>query len=196
MADPEYELFAIRYATRDASGTSISSAAIRMTGRCRWTISSGWRVGGGAPASSTPASPPRSPRSASATYLRCPVEALTLLGVDAGRRSRTSSSRTALRSRRQLPPVPAGAVPSAGARRCATPPAATCGTRSCRHSFEVEDVVGIVRLNFARPGACSMTATRNSRPGITLHAGRRPLGRPAVRAREHAARHGSCSRPT
>ena len=72
---------AMRCARRGAR--TISSAAIRTTRRWRWTISSGSRRARSAPSSSTPASPRRSRRSAGARYLRDPIEALKLVGVDA-----------------------------------------------------------------------------------------------------------------
>ena len=38
---PEYELYAIRYAERDAGAATTSLAATRMTPQCQWIISFG-----------------------------------------------------------------------------------------------------------------------------------------------------------
>ena len=43
MTEFDYELFAIRYATRDARRSAHLSAAIRTMGRCRWIASCGWQ---------------------------------------------------------------------------------------------------------------------------------------------------------
>ena len=39
----EYQVFAIRYATREARRAEQFIGGYRTTTRCRWTISSGWR---------------------------------------------------------------------------------------------------------------------------------------------------------
>jgi hypothetical protein len=41
MSREVYEVYAIKYATREARAAPTSSAAIRTTRRCRWTTSSG-----------------------------------------------------------------------------------------------------------------------------------------------------------
>ena len=43
MSEFNYELFAIRYATRDARCGDHFIGGDPMTGRCRWIISSGWQ---------------------------------------------------------------------------------------------------------------------------------------------------------
>ena len=120
-----------------------------MTGRCRWITSSGWRSAAAAPLVIDTGFNAEVAESASATFLRCPVEALAALGIDAnavedvilthlhydhvGNFDRFPKARFHL----QEPEM----------RLCHR---ALHALPELSHSFEVEDVCGIVRLNYAR----------------------------------------------
>ena len=76
-----------------AAGRTISSAAIRMTGRCRWIISAGSRSATSAASSSIAALPPMSRPSASAPI--CAIQSMRWsFWAFAPRTSKTSSSPT------------------------------------------------------------------------------------------------------
>ena len=100
---------------RRAARRRILSAAIRMTGRCRWIISCGSPEAAGGRLSSIPDSMPRCRRGASAPSCACPVEGA------GGARHRCQCGRgrhphpSALRPCRQFRPLSEGAVSSAGA---------------------------------------------------------------------------------
>ena len=156
---------AMRRARRGAR--IISSAAIRMTGRCRWTISSGSRRARSAPSSSTAASPRRPRKKRKRTFLRDPIEALKLVGVDGdtvqdvilthlhydhvGGFDRFPKAQFHL----QEPEIHYATGRYMRYHRLA-------------HSFEVEDIVGVVRLNFAHR-VIFYNGGAELAPGITLH---------------------------
>ena len=168
MSEPEYELFAIRYATREARrgdhfiGGDPHDGPMPMDyfvwlakgeGRS-FVIDTGFNAEVSA----------RRKR----TFLRCPVESLGLLGVDAnavedvilthlhydhvGNFDRFPRARFHLQERE---------LAYATGKYMRYPRLA--------HSFEVEDVCGIVRLNYARR-VLFYDGDAELAPGITLHA--------------------------
>jgi glyoxylase-like metal-dependent hydrolase (beta-lactamase superfamily II) len=160
---PEYELFAIRYAERDARRSDHFIGGDPHDGVMPmdyfvWAAIGAERsfvIDTGFTAEVAAARGRR--------HLRCPAEALGLVGLDRNTVADVILTHmhydhvgTSTASRRR----------SFTCRKlsCTTRPAAICATRS----FEVEDVVGIVRLNFARRvrlynGPVELT------PGISLH---------------------------
>ena len=168
-------------ATRSVA--SISSVAIRTTARCRWTTSCGWQRG----------RPQlcyrywvqrRSSESAKADVLRCPVEALAAFDIDAnevedvilthlhydhaGNFDRFLRARFHLQERE----------PAYATGRFMRYPRLS-------HSFEVEDICGIVRLNYARRVLFYVGDTELA-PGLTIHAaGGHSAGLQFVRIRTH-----------
>ena len=169
MSDIDYELFAIRYATREAPRSDHFIGGDPHDGPMPmdyfvW-VGQGERSG----LRDRYRLHCRGLGQAQAHLPALPVDALALLGVDAdtvedvvlthlhydhvGNFDRFPTARFHLQEA-EMP----------------TPPAATCAMRSLSHSFEVEDVVGMVRLNY--DGAWpSIMAPRNWRPGIQLDAG-------------------------
>ena len=164
---PEYELFAIRYASASRGAPTISSAAIRTTARCRWTISSGWRRSrahvrhrhrlyrGGRAAS------------AGARILRDPIDSLKLVGVDARQVKDVILTHLHYDHVGNFHRFPAAQF------HLQEPEMHYATGRYMRHprlahSFEVEDVVGMVRLNFAKR-VMFHNGGAELAPGITLH---------------------------
>jgi glyoxylase-like metal-dependent hydrolase (beta-lactamase superfamily II) len=168
MAVPEYEVFAIRYATREAQrrdhfiGGDIHEGPMPMDYYV-WVVKGEGRTivvdtGFNAEVSA------RRKR----TFLRCPVETLGLLGVDpaevsdvvlthlhydhAGNFDRFPTARFHLQERE---------IHYATGRYMRFP--------RLSHSFEVEDVCGIVRLNYAQR-VMFYAGDAELAPGITLHA--------------------------
>ena len=149
MTEIEYELFAIRYATREARRSDISSAAIRTTARCRWTISCGWQREEAARFVIDTGFNAEVAERRKRTFLRCPVETLGAFGIDpaavedvilthlhydhVGNFDRFPNARFHLQERE---------IAYATGRFMRYP--------RLSHSFEVEDICGIVRLNYAR----------------------------------------------
>jgi glyoxylase-like metal-dependent hydrolase (beta-lactamase superfamily II) len=168
MAIPEYEVFAIRYATRDAQrrdhfiGGDLHEGPMPMD-YFMWVVRDEGRVivvdtGFNAEVAA------RRKR----TYLRCPVEALELLKIrpadvrdvvlthlhydHAGNFDRFPNARFHLQERE---------IHYATGRYMRFP--------RLSHSFEVEDICGIVRLNYARR-VLFYAGDAELAPGITLHA--------------------------
>jgi glyoxylase-like metal-dependent hydrolase (beta-lactamase superfamily II) len=168
MAIPEYEVFAIRYATRDAQrrdhfiGGDLHEGPMPMD-YFMWVVRDEGRVivvdtGFNAEVAA------RRKR----TYLRCPVEALELLKIrpadvrdvvlthlhydHAGNFDRFPNARFHLQERE---------IHYATGRYMRFP--------RLSHSFEVEDICGIVRLNYAQR-VLFYVGDAELAPGITLHA--------------------------
>ena len=157
---------AMRPARRGAA--IISSAAIRTTGRCRWTISCGWRGAEGRTFVIDTGFNAEVAKKRKRTFLRCPVETLGAFGIDAnavedvilthlhydhvGNFDRFPKARFHLQERE---------IAYATGRYMRYP--------RLSHSFEVEDVCGIVRLNYARR-VMFYNGDAELAPGITIHA--------------------------
>ena len=165
---PEYELFAIRYAMRDARrqdhfiGGDPHDGPMPMD-YFLWVAKSGERTfvidcGFTAEVAAT----------RKRTFLRCPIEALTLLDVDAGEVQDVILSHLhydhvgnfhrfpKARFHLQEPEI-----------HYAT--GHYMGYPKLSHSFEVDDICGIVRLNFARRVQFHFGSGELA-PGISLHA--------------------------
>ena len=114
-----------------AGGATISSAAIRMTGRCRWITSAGWRSAASA-ASSSIAVSPRTCRSSASALISGIQSMRSSSSACAPRTSRTSSS--------PISTTITSATSLAFRRRaftCRRPssisrPGSTCATHFCR----------------------------------------------------------------
>src|SRR4029078_12823316 len=168
MADQEYELFAMRYATRDAQrsehfiGADPHDVPMPMD-YFMWLARGGGRTfvidtGFNAEVS----------RKRKRTFLRCPVETLIALDIDApavkdvilthlhydhaGNFDRFPNARFHLQERE---------LHYATGRYMRFP--------RLSHSFEVEDICGIVRLNYAQR-VLFYAGDAELAPGITLHA--------------------------
>ena len=168
MGCPEYEVFAIRYATRDAQrrdhfiGGDLHEGPMPMD-YYMWVVKGDGRIivvdtGFNADVAA------RRKR----TFLRCPVETLGLLNISpaevddvvlthlhydhAGNFDRFPKARFHLQERE---------IHYATGRYMRFP--------RLSHSFEVEDVCGIVRLNYARR-VLFYAGDAELAPGITLHA--------------------------
>jgi glyoxylase-like metal-dependent hydrolase (beta-lactamase superfamily II) len=168
MGRPEYEVFAIRYATRDAQrrdhfiGGDLHEGPMPMD-YYMWVVKGDGRIivvdtGFNAEVAA------RRKR----TFLRCPVETLGLLNISpdevddvvlthlhydhAGNFDRFPKARFHLQERE---------IHYATGRYMRFP--------RLSHSFEVEDVCGIVRLNYARR-VLFYAGDAELAPGITLHA--------------------------
>jgi glyoxylase-like metal-dependent hydrolase (beta-lactamase superfamily II) len=151
--------------TRGAARTL--SAVIRTTGRCRWITSCGSRRGVGEPLSSIPASTPKYPKSADAHSCAVPSRG-SRRGIDAnavedvilthlhydhvGNFDRFPKARFHLQERE---------LAYATGRYMHYP--------RLSHSFEVEDVCGIVRLNYAGR-VMFYNGDAELAPGLTVHA--------------------------
>jgi len=168
MAIPEYEVFAIRYATRDAGrrdhfiGGDPHDAPMPMD-YFLWVI----RGEGRAIVVDTGFNAEVAAKR-KRTFLRCPVEALALLNIDAadvrdvvlthlhydhaGNFDRFPNARFHLQERE---------IHYATGRYMRFP--------RLSHSFEVEDICGIVRLNYAQR-VLFYAGDAELAPGITLHA--------------------------
>ena len=157
-----------------------------MTGRCRWTISCGWRRAAGDTFVIDTGFNAEVSKKRNRTFLRCPVETLGALDIDVnavedvilthlhydhvGNFDRFPKARFHLQEREMA---------YATGRYMRYP--------RLSHSFEVEDVCGIVRLNYAR----RVTVLRWRRRACARPydaCGRRPFGRTAVRSRQDPAR--------
>jgi glyoxylase-like metal-dependent hydrolase (beta-lactamase superfamily II) len=164
---PEYELFAIRYATREARradhfiGGDPHDAPMPMDYFVWLAKGAGRAVV--IDAGFTEATAHKRKR----TFLRCPVEALGLLGVDAGEVEDVVLTHLHYDHAGNFHRFPRARF------HLQEPELHFAVGRYMRfqklaHSFEVEDVVGIVRLNYAR-----RVSLHNGRhdlaPGIELH---------------------------
>ena len=146
-------------------GAIISSAATRTTARCRWTISCGWPEGEAAASLSFNAEVSNRRKR---TFLRCPVETLRAFDIDAnavedvilthlhydhaGNFDRFPNARFHLQERE---------LAYATGRFMRYP--------RLSHSFEVEDICGIVRLNYARR-VLFYDGDAELAPGLSVHA--------------------------
>jgi glyoxylase-like metal-dependent hydrolase (beta-lactamase superfamily II) len=168
MAIPEYEVFAIRYATRDAQrrehfiGGDPHDGPMPMD-YFMWVIRSEGRVIVVDTGFNAEIAAKRK-----RTYLRCPVETLELLDINvadvkdvvlthlhydhAGNFDRFPNARFHLQERE---------IHYATGRYMRFP--------RLSHSFEVEDVCGIVRLNYAQR-VLFYAGDAELAPGVTLHA--------------------------
>jgi glyoxylase-like metal-dependent hydrolase (beta-lactamase superfamily II) len=168
MAEPDYELFAIRYATREARRSDHFIGGDPHDGPMPmdyfvWVARSGGRtfvIDTGFTAEVA--------QKRKRTFLRDPIEALSLLGIDAdtvedvilthlhydhvGNFDRFPKARFHLQERE---------LAYATGRYMQYP--------RLSHSFEVEDVCGIVRLNYARR-VVFYNGDAELAPGITIHA--------------------------
>ena len=139
-----------------------------MTGRCRWTISCGWQGAEAARFVIDTGFNAEVSKKRKRTFLRCPVETLGALGIDAnavedvilthlhydhvGNFDRFPNARFHLQERE---------LAYATGRYMRYP--------RLSHSFEVEDVCGIVRLNYARR-VMFYDGDAELAPGMTVHA--------------------------
>jgi glyoxylase-like metal-dependent hydrolase (beta-lactamase superfamily II) len=102
------------------------------------------------------------------TFLRCPVDALKLVGVDGERVRDVILTHMHYDHVGNFGKFPAATFHLQAAELAyATGPSMRFARLA--HSFEVEDVVGVVRLNFARRVAFHHGSAELA-PGITLHA--------------------------
>src|ERR1700730_10298876 len=131
--------------TRD--GPRTSSAAIRMTGRCRWITSYGWQGAAAEPLSSIPALTPKYRKSANAHFcaVLCrgsPRLALTRMRAEMSFSPTCITTMSAISTAfRKRGFISRSELTYATGRYMHYP--------RLSHSFEVEDVCGIVRLNYA-----------------------------------------------
>ena len=168
MAEPEYELFAIRYATREARRSDHFIGGDPHDGPMPMDYFVWLAKGGGRTFVIDTGFNAEVAARRKRTFLRCPVETLALLGVDAhavedvilthlhydhvGNFDRFPRARFHLQERE---------LAYATGKYMRYPRLA--------HSFEVEDVCGIVRLNYARR-VFFYDGDAELAPGITLHA--------------------------
>ena len=194
MTEFDYELFAIRYATRDAQRSAHFIGGDPHDGPMPmdyfvWVARGGGRTfvidtGFNAEVSE------RRKR----TFLRCPVEALAALGIDANAVEDVILTHLHYDHVGNFDRFPKARF------HLQEPELAYATGRYMRyprlsHSFEVEDVCGIVRLNYAaardvlrrRRGACAR---------LDGACGGRPFGGAAIRQGQDRAADLSCSPPT
>jgi glyoxylase-like metal-dependent hydrolase (beta-lactamase superfamily II) len=168
MSEPEYELFAIRYATREARrsdhfiGGDPHDGPMPMDyfvwlakgeGRS-FVIDTGFNAEVSA----------RRKR----TFLRCPVEALGLLGVDAGAVEDVILTHLHYDHVGNFDRFPRARF-HLQERELAYATGKYMRYPRLSHSFEVDDVCGIVRLNYARR-ILFYDGDADLAPGITVHA--------------------------
>ena len=154
---PEYEIYALRYATR--AGATISSAATRTTGPCRWTTTP-LVVGPATTCVVDTGFTAEMAKEWRRTFLRCPAQSLKLLGDvvlthmhydHVGNFDKFPNARFHLQE---------GEIAYATGRYMRY--------GQLGHSYHVEDVVGMVRLNFkGRVEMCNGSV--EIAPGIVLH---------------------------
>ena len=185
MSEIEYELFAIRYATRDAQRSAHFIGGDPHDGPMPmdyfvWVARGGGRTfvidtGFNAEVSA------RRKR----TFLRCPVEGLAALGIDADDGRGCHPHPPALRPCRQFRPLSEGAVSSAGARD------GLCHRALHALSAAVAFVRGRGRLRHGAAELCAARAVlrrrRRACAGPDRACGGRPFGRAAIRAGQDRA---------
>ena len=168
MADPDYELFAIRYATRDAQRSEHFIGGDPHDGPMPMDYFMWLARGGGRTFVIDTGFNAEIAKQRRRTFLRCPVETLAAFDVDiadvkdvilthlhydhAGNFDRFPSARFHLQERE---------LAYATGRYMHYP--------RLSHSFEVEDVCGIVRLNYARR-VLFYDGDAEIAPGLTVHA--------------------------
>ncbi len=168
IAEPEYELYAIRYATREARRSDHFIGGDPHDGPMAMDYFVWVARGGGRTFVIDTGFNAEVGQKRKRTFLRCPVETLGALGIDAdtvadvilthlhydhsGNFDRFPKARFHLQERE---------LAYATGRYMQYPRLA--------HSFEVEDVCGIVRLNYARR-VVFYNGDAELAPGITLHA--------------------------
>ena len=168
MADPDYELFAIRYATRDAQRSEHFIGGDPHDGPMPMDYFVWLARGGGRTFVIDTGFNAEIARQRRRTFLRCPVETLAAFDIDvadvkdvilthlhydhAGNFDRFPNARFHLQERE---------LAYATGRYMQYP--------RLSHSFEVEDVCGIVRLNYARR-VLFYNGDAEIAPGLTIHA--------------------------
>jgi glyoxylase-like metal-dependent hydrolase (beta-lactamase superfamily II) len=168
MAEPDYELFAIRYATRDARRSDHFIGGDPHDGPMPMDYFVWVAQGGGRTFVIDTGFSAEIAQKRKRTFLRSPIETLGLLGIDAnavedvilthlhydhaGNFDRFPKARFHLQERE---------LAYATGRYMQYP--------RLSHSFEVEDVCGIVRLNYARR-VVFYNGDAELAPGITIHA--------------------------
>ena len=168
MADQEYELFAIRYATRDAQRSEHFIGGDPHDGPMPMDYFMWLARGGGRTFVIDTGFNAEVSKKRKRTFLRCPVETLSAFDIDApavedvilthlhydhaGNFDRFPNARFHLQERE---------LAYATGRFMRYP--------RLSHSFEVEDVCGIVRLNYARR-VLFYDGDAELAPGLTIHA--------------------------
>ena len=168
MADQEYELFAIRYATRDAQRSEHFIGGDPHDGPMPMDYFMWLARGGGRTFVIDTGFNAEVSKKRKRTFLRCPVETLSAFDIDApavedvilthlhydhaGNFDRFPNARFHLQERE---------LAYATGRFMRYP--------RLSHSFEVEDVCGIVRLNYARR-VLLYDGDAELAPGLTIHA--------------------------
>ncbi len=168
MAEPEYELFAIRYATRDAQRSEHFIGGDPHDGPMPMDYFTWLARGGGRTFVIDTGFNAEVSEKRRRTFLRCPVETLNAFDIDAasvrdvilthlhydhvGNFDRFPNARFHLQERE---------LAYATGRYMRFP--------RLSHSFEVEDVCGIVRLNYARR-VLFYDGDAELAPGLTVHA--------------------------
>src|ERR1700750_170204 len=182
MADPEYELFAIRYATRDAQRSEHFIGGDPHDGPMPMDYFMWLARGEGRTFVIDTGFNAEVAEKRKRTFLRCPVETLAAFGIDvnavedvilthlhydhAGNFDRFPNARFHLQERE---------LAYATGRFMRYP--------RLSHSFEVEDVCGVVRLNYAGR-VIFYDGDAELAPGLTVHAvGGHSAGLPFVRVK-------------
>ncbi|MEY9568705.1 glyoxylase-like metal-dependent hydrolase (beta-lactamase superfamily II) [Bradyrhizobium ottawaense] len=186
MADPDYELFAIRYATRDAQRSEHFIGGDPHDGPMPMDYFVWLARGGGRSFVIDTGFNAEVARQRRRNFLRCPVETLAAFDIDpadvgdvilthlhydhVGNFDRFPNARFHLQERE---------LAYATGRYMQYP--------RLSHSFEVEDVCGIVRLNYARR-VLFYDGDAEIAPGLTVHVAGGHSGRSSIRPRQHTPR--------
>ena len=168
MAEPEYELFAIRYATREARRSDHFIGGDPHDGPMPMDYFMWVAKGGGRTFVIDTGFNAEVSKKRNRTFLRCPVETLSAFDIDvnavedvilthlhydhAGNFDRFPKARFHLQEREMA---------YATGRYMRYP--------RLSHSFEVEDICGLVRLNYARR-VMFYNGDAELAPGLTIHA--------------------------
>src|SRR5262245_36963720 len=168
MSEPEYELFAIRYATRDARRSDHFIGGDPHDGPMPMDYFMWLARGGGRNFVIDTGFNAEVAERRKRTFLRCPVEALALLDVDPGTVEDVILTHLHYDHVGNFDRFPVARF-HLQERELAYATGRYMRYPRLAHSFEVEDVCGIVRLNYARR-VLFYDGDAELAPGITVHA--------------------------
>ena len=167
MTQQEYELFAIRYATRDARRSEHFIGGDPHDGPMRWTFSCGGEGGGRTFIIDTGFNA-ETAKKRKRTTLRCPLDTLGALGIDANAVEDVILTHLHYDHVGNFDRFPAARF-HLQERELAYATGRYMRYQRLANSFEVEDICGIVRLNYARR-VMFYHGDAELAPGLTVHA--------------------------
>lgn len=168
MAEPDYELFAIRYATRDARRAEHFIGGDPHDGQMPMDYFIWVARGGGRTFIIDTGFTAQTAIKRKRTFLRCPVDTLGTLGINAGAVEDVILTHLHYDHVGNFDRFPAARF-HLQERELAYATGRYMRYQRLAHSFEVEDICGIVRLNYARR-VMFYHGDAELAPGLTIHA--------------------------